>query len=78
MLLLGPLLLSMSNVVADVSLSQAVEQAKKRSGGQVISAETLKRDGRSVHNIRLLTKDGKVHRVRINADSGSNRSGSRR
>ncbi|MES9854505.1 MAG: PepSY domain-containing protein [Candidatus Thiodiazotropha sp. L084R] len=77
-LLLGSLLLSLTNAVAEVSLNKAVEQAKQRRGGQVISAETRTRDGQRVHNIRILTKDGKVHRVRINADGGGNRNGSRR
>ncbi|MES9831418.1 MAG: PepSY domain-containing protein [Candidatus Thiodiazotropha sp. LLP2] len=77
-LLLGSLLLSLTNAVAEVSLNKAVEQAKQRRGGQVISAETRTRDGQRVHNIRILTKDGKVHRVRINADGGGNRNSSRR
>lgn len=76
--MLGSLLLSLTNAVAEVSLNKAVEQAKQRRGGQVISAETRTRDGQRVHNIRILTKDGKVHRVRINADGGGNRNGSRR
>lgn len=77
-LLLGSLLLSLTNAVAEVSLNKAVEQAKQRKGGQVISAETQTRDGRRVHNIRILSKDGKVHRVRINADGGGKKNGVRR
>jgi hypothetical protein len=52
----------------DVSLDQAVEQAKQRLGGRVISAETQESDGKRVHNVRILTKDGKVRRLRINAE----------
>jgi hypothetical protein len=53
---------------ADMSLDQAVEQAKQRLGGRVISAETRERDGKRVHNVRILTKEGKVRRLRINAE----------
>ncbi|MES9990359.1 MAG: PepSY domain-containing protein [Candidatus Thiodiazotropha sp.] len=70
-LLIGVLLL-MSGLYAnaDMSLDQAVEQAKQRLGGRVISAETRERDGKRVHNIRILTKEGKVRRLRINAEGG--------
>jgi uncharacterized membrane protein YkoI len=46
-----------------------VEDAR-RKGGRVISAETQERDGQRVYNIRLLTKDGKVKRIRIDGDTG--------
>jgi len=52
-----------------LTLDQAVEDARRR-GGRVISAETQERDGQRVYNIRLLTKDGKVKRIRIDGDSG--------
>jgi uncharacterized membrane protein YkoI len=52
-----------------LTLDQAVEDAR-RKGGRVISAETQERDGRRVYNIRMLTKDGKVKRIRIDGDSG--------
>ncbi|MCU7906530.1 MAG: ribosome biogenesis GTPase RsgA [Candidatus Thiodiazotropha sp. (ex Epidulcina cf. delphinae)] len=61
-----------------VSLGQAVEQARERVGGRVISAETRERDGRQIHNIRILTKEGKVRRLRINADGGRRQNGRRR
>lgn len=78
-LLLGSLLLSLTSAVAEVSLSKAVEQARQRTGGgEVISAETNTRDGKSVHNIRILTRDGKVRRIRIDADGGGSKNGSRR
>jgi uncharacterized membrane protein YkoI len=52
-----------------LSLDEAVKDVRGR-GGRVISAETQERDGKRVHNIRLLTKDGKVKRIRIDGDSG--------
>lgn len=53
-----------------ISLDEAVESVRDRNGGRVISAETQQRDGQQVHNIRLLTKDGKVKRIRIDSSSG--------
>jgi uncharacterized membrane protein YkoI len=58
-----------------LSLDQAVEDARRRGGGRVISAETQERDGQRVYNIRLLTKDGKVKRIRIDGDSGQRMQG---
>ncbi|MES9824966.1 MAG: PepSY domain-containing protein [Candidatus Thiodiazotropha endolucinida] len=70
MLLCALLLISSLYAKGDMSLDQAVEQAKQRLGGRVISAETRERDGKRVHNVRILTKDGKVRRLRINAEGG--------
>jgi hypothetical protein len=77
-LLLSLLLLTLNPALAEVSLNSAVEQAKKRTGGRVISAETRNQNGRKVHNIRILTNDGKVRRLRINADSRSGGNDGRR
>ncbi|MBT3046561.1 MAG: ribosome biogenesis GTPase RsgA [gamma proteobacterium symbiont of Ctena orbiculata] len=63
---------------ADISLDQAVEQAKQRLGGRVISAETRERDGKRVHNVRILTNEGKVRRLRINAEGGRRQHNGRR
>ncbi len=77
-LLLSLLLLTFNPALAEVSLNKAVEQAKKRTGGQVISAETRNQDGRRVHNIRILTEDGKVRRLRIDANNLGGGNGGRR
>jgi len=58
-----------------ISLDEAVQQARGREGGRVISAETQERDGRQVYNIRLLTKDGRVKRIRIDGQSGQRMQG---
>jgi len=71
-LLLSPPLLARG----DVSLDQAVSQARERTGGRVISAETREKEGRKVHNIRILTDDGKVRRLQI--DAGSERRSNKR
>ena len=54
----------------DISLDEAVERARTQLGGRVISAETQDRDGQRIHNIRVLTKDGKLKRIRIDSHSG--------
>lgn len=47
------------------TLSEAVEQVRQQTNGRIISAETKVRNGREVHYIKVLTKDGKVktHKV---------------
>ena len=48
------------------SLSEAVEQVRRKTEGRIISAETrVNKNGREVHHIKVLTKDGKVktHKV---------------
>lgn len=80
-LLQGVLLLSALLAVGQsfarggLTLDQAVEDARRRGGGRVISAETQEQNGQRVYNIRLLTKDGKVKRIRIDGDSGQRMQG---
>ena len=47
------------------SLSEAVEQVRRKTGGRILSAETKMEGNREVHHIKVLTKDGKVktHKV---------------
>jgi uncharacterized membrane protein YkoI len=52
------------------SLDSAVSNARKRTGGRVVSAETKNLDGREVHYIRILSDDGKVKRLRVDARTG--------
>jgi len=54
-----------------ISLDEAVAQARKRHKGKVLSAETTRSDGRKVHRIKILTKDGRVKRTRIDARTGN-------
>ena len=48
------------------SLSEAVDQVRRRTNGRILSAETRVSGNREVHHIKVLTKDGKVktHKVR--------------
>ncbi len=51
-----------------MSLSEAIQSVKSRTGGKVISAETKVEGGREVHHIKVL-KDGKVKTYKINGRS---------
>lgn len=59
------------------SLDEAVSDARDRYNGRVLSAETRNRGGRESHNIRILTNDGKVKRLQIDAESGRSERGRR-
>ncbi|MEN8177852.1 MAG: PepSY domain-containing protein [Pseudomonadota bacterium] len=75
LLLLLLIITSQAFARGGVSLDEAVERVRDRVGGRVISAETQEWDGQRVHNIRLLTKDGKVKRIRIDGKSGKRMQG---
>jgi uncharacterized membrane protein YkoI len=47
------------------SLSEAVEQVRRQTGGRILSAETKVQGNREVHHIKVLTKDGKVKTHKI-------------
>ena len=49
-----------------MSLSEAIESVRRRTGGRVVSAETKVSGGREVHHIKVLTKDGKVKTHKVN------------
>lgn len=48
-----------------MSLSQAVESVRRKTGGRIISAETKRNGGREVHHIKVLTEDGKVRTHKV-------------
>jgi uncharacterized membrane protein YkoI len=48
-----------------MTLSEAVEQVRRQTNGRIISAETKISNGREVHHIKVLTKDGKVKTHKI-------------
>ena len=47
------------------SLSEAVEQVRRQTQGQILSAETRVSGNREVHHIKVLTKDGKVRTHKV-------------
>lgn len=54
-----------------VSLDQAVEMAQRRYRAKAVRAETIRQGEKRVHQIRLLSADGKVWNVRVDAESGA-------
>jgi uncharacterized membrane protein YkoI len=52
------------------TLEQAVSEARDRYNGRVLSADTERNGGREAHNIRILTRDGRVKNLRMDAESG--------
>ena len=53
-----------------ISLDEAVAQARQQYKGKVLSAETVRVDGRKVYRIKILTSNGRVKRTQIDARSG--------
>ncbi len=47
------------------SLSEAIAQVRRQTGGRVISAETKRNGNRETHHIKVLTKDGKVRTHKV-------------
>jgi len=54
----------------DVSLDYAVKKARNRYNGRVISAETVGAENNRMHNIRILTEEGRVRRLRVDPSTG--------
>jgi uncharacterized membrane protein YkoI len=54
-----------------VSLDQAVEMAQRQFRAKAVKAETVESGGKRVHQIRLLSAEGKVWTVRVDAESGA-------
>jgi uncharacterized membrane protein YkoI len=54
-----------------VSLDEAVEMAQRRYRAKAVKAETVRNGDRRVHQIRLLSSEGKVWTVRVDAESGA-------
>ena len=48
-----------------LSLSEAIEQVRRETGGKILSAKTKMDGNREVHRIKVLTKDGKVRTIEI-------------
>ena len=68
-ILIASLLSAMMLVSAwAMSLQEAAERVARQYDAQVVSAHTVERDGRRIHVIRILTKDGVVRTIRVPAD----------
>jgi uncharacterized membrane protein YkoI len=52
------------------TLDEAVALVKRKIDGRVLRAETLESDERTVYRIRILTADGNVKTINVDADKG--------
>lgn len=50
-----------------VPLSQAVEDVRRETGGRILSAKTVRKDGLFIHRIKVLTPDKRVVIYEIDA-----------
>jgi uncharacterized membrane protein YkoI len=48
-----------------ITLEEAARKVAKEYDARVLSAKTVTREGRRVHEIRIVTKDGTVQTVRV-------------
>jgi uncharacterized membrane protein YkoI len=64
---LAPVTAAATAVRDEVSLSEAVARVKREYGGRILEAETREQNGRRVHVIKVLTREGRVRTVRIPA-----------
>lgn len=53
-----------------INLDSAVSRIRQQTGGRVLSADTVRGDGRTVHEIKVLTDQGHVRRWRVDGDTG--------
>lgn len=53
-----------------MSQNQAVAIARGKAPGRVLSATTGEKGGRRVHSVRILSDDGRVRHLRIDAVTG--------
>jgi uncharacterized membrane protein YkoI len=58
------------NQSGGMSLDEAVRMVENRYRARAVKAETVNNGGRRIHEIRLLNSDGKVWKVRIDAETG--------
>jgi uncharacterized membrane protein YkoI len=52
------------------SLDDAITLVKEEIGGRVLRAETLQRDNRTVYQVRIITDDGRVRTINVDAQNG--------
>lgn len=47
------------------SLTDSVRRVERQTGGEVLSAEPIRRDGRQVNRVKVLTNDGRVRVMQV-------------
>lgn len=56
---------------ARVSLNDATELVQKSTGGRVLAAHEVREQGRPMYRIKVLTRQGEVRIVLVDAETGS-------
>ncbi len=51
-----------------VSLDEAVSRVEKQTRGRILTAETIQRNGKAVHRIKVLLPNGSVRVMYVNAE----------
>lgn len=54
-----------------MTLDEAVQRAERRYHARVVKAESRNSDGRTVYVLRLVSDDGRVFTVRVDAQTGN-------
>ncbi len=55
---------------AGVSIDRVIEQIERRYNARVVRNETVQANGRAVYKLRLLSDDGRVFTVQVDAETG--------
>jgi len=50
------------------TLDEAVQEIRAQTGGRILSAKTTHSNGKRIHQIRVLTKDGRVRHFQLKAN----------
>lgn len=53
-----------------ISLDEAIDRVQRQYGARVVRAEVRESQGRTVYVLRLLSREGRVWTVRVDAQSG--------
>ena len=56
---------------ASLSLNDATELVQKRTGGRVLAAQEVREQGRPMYRIKIITPQGEVRIVFVDAQTGS-------
>ena len=54
-----------------LSLSEAADRVQQRSGGRILAAQAIRETGREVYRIKILTSQGEVRIVLVDAATGN-------
>ncbi|MHB8167759.1 MAG: PepSY domain-containing protein [Sulfuricella sp.] len=68
---LSKLILADSGKHARLSLNDATELVQNRTGGRVLAAQEVREQGREKYRVKVLTRQGEVRIVYVDAETGS-------